>query len=111
MADTSIHPPHNVDLDPEIRAAFRAADGNKLARARFIAEMRRVWQRRRFVIRVVSCGAVAATLIALLVPARYRSTARLMPPDNRSMSGFALADVAGWARRGRRRHSPGRHGR
>ncbi|MFZ3210356.1 MAG: hypothetical protein WA188_02485, partial [Terriglobales bacterium] len=89
MADTSIHPHQNLDLDPELHAALRVVSGDKLARERSIAQLRLLWQRRRFVVRVVSCGAVAATLIALLVPARYRSTARLMPPDNRSMSGFA----------------------
>ncbi len=95
MADTSIHPPQNIDLDPEIREVLGAEDGDQLARARFIAQLRLVWQGRRFVFRAVICGAVAATLIAFLIPARYSSTVRLMPPDNRSSSGLALAALAG----------------
>jgi len=92
MADTSIDSPQDVDLDPEIREALRAADEDQLARESFIAQMRLLWQQRRFVFRVVICGVVAATLIALLIPSRYESTVRLMPPDNRS--GLALAAVS-----------------
>jgi len=92
MADTSIHPPRNVDLDPEIRAVLGAPDEDQLAREQFIAQLRLLWQRRRFMFRVVICGVAAATLIAFLIPARYQSTVRLMPPDNRS--GLALAAVS-----------------
>jgi uncharacterized protein involved in exopolysaccharide biosynthesis len=91
MADTSIHPPQNVDLDPEIRETLGVEDEEQLARERFIARLRLLWRRRRFLFRAVICGVVAATLIAFLIPARYESTVRLMPPDNRS--GLALAAV------------------
>jgi capsule polysaccharide export protein KpsE/RkpR len=92
MAETSIHPPQNVDLDPEIREALGVGDEEQLARQRFIAQLRLLWQQRRFLLRVVICGVVAATLIAFLIPSRYESTARLMPPDNRS--GLALAAIS-----------------
>lgn len=92
MADTSIHPPQNVDLGAEIRAALHAADEEQLARESFIAQLRLLWQQRRFVFRGMLCGLVVATLIAFLIPARYKSTVRLMPPDNRS--GLALAAVS-----------------
>jgi len=91
MADTSIHPHQNVDLDPEIRAALRVVSGDKPAREGSIAQLRLLWQRRRFLFRGVICGVVAATLVAFLIPPRFKSTVRLMPPDNRSSSGLALA--------------------
>ncbi len=92
MAETSIHPPQNVSLDSEIRAALGVEEEGQLARERLIAHLRLLWQQRRFLLRVLICGVVAATLIAFLIPARYQSTARLMPPDNRS--GLALAAVS-----------------
>jgi len=92
MADTSIDVPRNVDLGPEIRATLRTADEDQVARERFISHLRLLWEQRRFLFRVVICGVVATTLIAFLIPARYQSTVRLMPPDNRS--GLALAAVS-----------------
>jgi capsule polysaccharide export protein KpsE/RkpR len=92
MADTSIHPRRNVGLDPAIREAFCVEEEDQLAREWFIAQLRLLWQQRRFVFRVVICGVVAATLIAFLIPARYISSVRLMPPDNRA--GLALAAVS-----------------
>jgi capsule polysaccharide export protein KpsE/RkpR len=37
---------------------------------------------------------LASTLIAFLIPPRYESTARLMPPDNQSATGLATAFAA-----------------
>lgn len=96
MADTTIHPVQSVDLEPELRA-LAAADADQLARERFIAQLRQIWEQRGQVFRVVICGALVATLIAFLIPSRYTSTARLMPPDNRSTAGAALAALAGRA--------------
>jgi capsule polysaccharide export protein KpsE/RkpR len=37
---------------------------------------------------------LVSTLIAVLIPSRYESTVRLMPPDNQSSSGLAMAAAA-----------------
>src|SRR5712671_5933403 len=52
-----------------------------------------LWRSRRLLARVVAIGAVLTLLIALLVPNNYESTTRLMAPDMRSGSEFAM--VAG----------------
>jgi capsule polysaccharide export protein KpsE/RkpR len=44
--------------------------------------------------RVVLCGLLAGALIAFLIPARYESTVRLMPPDNTQSGGLAMAAAA-----------------
>lgn len=59
-------------------------------RAQRIARLRLLWERRRTVLRVTGYGLLAATLVAFLIPKRYESTARLMPPDSQSASGVAL---------------------
>jgi len=44
--------------------------------------------------RVAAYAVAASTIIAFLIPARYESTARLMPPDNQSSSSLAMAAAA-----------------
>jgi capsule polysaccharide export protein KpsE/RkpR len=40
---------------------------------------------------MAALGLLVATVIAFLIPARYESTTRLMPPDDQSGSAFAMA--------------------
>lgn len=56
--------------------------------------LRLLWGQRGTLSRVAFCALVASALIAFVIPARYESTARLMPPDNQSASGFAAAAAA-----------------
>jgi uncharacterized protein involved in exopolysaccharide biosynthesis len=53
-----------------------------------------LWAHRRMLIRVALCAFAASAIIAFLIPPRYESTARLMPPDSQSSSGLALAAAA-----------------
>jgi len=59
-----------------------------------LARLRLLWMHRKMLWRVAICGVLGSALIAFLIPARYESTARLMPPDNKSSSGLALAAAA-----------------
>ncbi len=55
-----------------------------------LARARLLWERRRLVFRFTLSGLLISLLIAFLIPKRYESTARLMPPDDRSTSGLAM---------------------
>ena len=57
----------------------------------FLASVRLLWEHRTALLRVAACALVASALIAFLIPPRYESTARLMPPDNQSSAGVAMA--------------------
>jgi uncharacterized protein involved in exopolysaccharide biosynthesis len=59
-----------------------------------VAYLRLLWQHRRLIVRIALYGLLASALIAFLIPVRYESTARLMPPDNQSASGLATAVAA-----------------
>src|SRR5712692_7936877 len=59
-----------------------------------VAPLRLLWEHRRLLARVVLYGLLAGTLIAFLIPTRYESTARLMPPDSNQSSGLAMAAAA-----------------
>ncbi len=48
------------------------------------------WDRRRVLLRAGVYAFFASTLIAFLIPVRYQSTTRLMPPDSQSSSGLGL---------------------
>jgi uncharacterized protein involved in exopolysaccharide biosynthesis len=63
----------------------------KEARLRFARNVRTVWSERTFLVRLSALGLVLGLLVAFLIPARYTSTTRLMPPDNRSGSSMAMA--------------------
>jgi len=60
------------------------------ARERTVRRVRLLWNSRRFIRRAALCGLVIATLIAFVVPKRYKSTAELMPPDQSVGSGAAM---------------------
>jgi capsule polysaccharide export protein KpsE/RkpR len=79
-------PEHEI---PETSLASERADArNTLARLQLL------WAHRKMLWRVGIFGILGSTLIAFVIPSRYESTARLMPPDNKSSSGLALAAAA-----------------
>jgi uncharacterized protein involved in exopolysaccharide biosynthesis len=59
-----------------------------------VVYLRLLWEHRRLIARVVLYGLLASTLIAFLIPTRYESTARLMPPDSNQSGGLAMAAAA-----------------
>lgn len=55
-----------------------------------------LWERGHFLGQAALWGLALSTLVAFLIPRRYESTTRLMPPDNLSSSGMAMmAAMAG----------------
>ncbi len=52
--------------------------------------LRRLWAERRFLGRITIYGLIFTALVSLVLPPRYQSATRLMPPDE-SGSGIAMA--------------------
>ena len=66
------------------------------SRERKIARIDRLWDERKHLAKCAAWGAAVALLIALLIPSRYASTTRLMPPDSPGGQSMAmLASIAG----------------
>ena len=49
-----------------------------------------LWTNRRFLLKACACAIVASTVIAVVIPARYQSVTRLMPPESQAFSGSGL---------------------
>jgi capsule polysaccharide export protein KpsE/RkpR len=66
------------------------AEDPAVYRGRTVARFSLLWQERRFLFRSAALGMVASVLIVLLIPVRYTSTTRLMPPDQ---AGAGMASM------------------
>ncbi len=90
MTPTSTNSEPEVVNQADLREPLVQEFDKGAPREKTIARLRLLWDKRRFVFRVALCGLMLATLIALLIPKSYESTARLMPPDTQSSSGIAM---------------------
>lgn len=75
---------------PELDAPESGIAEDRKTKTR-VASLRLLWNHRRQLLWAAACGLLASTLLAFLLAPRYESTARLMPPDNNSNSGLAMA--------------------
>lgn len=80
-------PEHDLPIAPAPEETPQASSSS-------VAHLRLLWQHRQLLARVVLYGLFASTLIAFLIPTRYESTTRLMPPDSSQTGGLAMAATA-----------------
>jgi capsule polysaccharide export protein KpsE/RkpR len=67
---------------------------DRAARERVVGKLRLLWNQRQILFRVMGVALILSTVIAFLIPKRFESTARLMPPNEGG--GMALlAAMAG----------------
>ncbi len=90
MAQTSINTEQQIVEPADLGEPLAAQKEGKGIHERPVAKLRLLWDQRRFLLRVTGYGLVVVTLVAFLIPKRYESTARLMPPDSQSGSGTAI---------------------
>jgi uncharacterized protein involved in exopolysaccharide biosynthesis len=79
-----------VHTRPDVETIPNEDHEHTLARERTVAIQRLLWTNRRFLFRTATVGLLISTLLSFLIPRRFESTARLMPPDQGS-SGMGLA--------------------
>ena len=82
-----------VLAQPDVETIQNEVRALELSRARAVAMQRLIWGNRRFIFRATAAGVLLSTLIAFLIPKRFQTTARLMPPDQGS-SGMGMAMMA-----------------
>lgn len=82
MATKEITKRDSQYVEPELDRELISLPGEADQRTRnTVARLALLWEKRRFLSRAALIGLVASTLLAFLIPPRYTSTARLMPPD------------------------------
>jgi len=92
--ETVIHEIDAVHEDgfPSVSATRLATDARS---PDLVARLQLLWDHRRFLGRVVVWAIVVSTAIAFLIPRKYDSTVRIMPPDSQGDTGMMLAALAG----------------
>jgi capsule polysaccharide export protein KpsE/RkpR len=78
------------DVDMDELLARRLKQDQAENRIRRIASLGHLWVRRRLLSKFIAWGAAAAALLAILIPSRYASVTRLMPPDSLQGQGMAM---------------------
>jgi uncharacterized protein involved in exopolysaccharide biosynthesis len=73
-----------------VSAEYSEENENGRLRHPSVERLRLVWENRRLLWRLAGWGLFLSTVIAFLIPNRYESTIRLMPPEQRSGSGMAM---------------------
>jgi capsule polysaccharide export protein KpsE/RkpR len=89
MATKEIPKPRYVDPHLEQELVVESEDA-AVGHRETIAKLALLWQERRFLSRSAVIGLALSTLLAFLVPVRYTSTTRLMPPDQ---AGAGMASM------------------
>jgi len=84
--------------DIEAPSEFRRRPVEVEAEPQRVVWLRLLWSERRFLFRAALTGAVLSVVVSLLLPRRYESETRLMPPDQQGGSGLAM--LAALASRG-----------
>ncbi len=90
MRGTATKPQREFEVErvsPETLESFEQAAAS---RERMISRMRLTWDGRQLLYRCAGVALLLGLLIAFLIPKRYISTTRLMPPDQQSGSGMAM---------------------
>lgn len=57
---------------------------------RLLPHLRLFWANRRLLWRAAACALAVSILVALVIPVRYQSVTRLMPPDDQSQAGSGM---------------------
>jgi uncharacterized protein involved in exopolysaccharide biosynthesis len=86
-------------LDPQLEAELRLSGGSdplrQVSNEVNLNRAQLLWERRRSIARFVILVTSLCALLSLLIPAKYESTTKLMPPENKSGGMAMVAALAG----------------
>ncbi len=90
MRGTATKPQREFEVERVSPRDLESFEQATASRERMISRLRLTWEGRQFLYRCAGVALVAGLLIAFVIPKRYISTTRLMPPDQQSGSGMAM---------------------
>src|SRR5215475_6969894 len=85
------HELHELVETSPVGISITREQSQRDSREDFVARLRLLWDKRQLLFRAAAYGLAISTLTAFLIPKRYQSTTQLMPPDDQSSSGLAMA--------------------
>ena len=71
--------------------------GTTWGTGRIVAKIALLWEQRQFLFRRTAIALVASSIIVFLIPVRYTSTTRLMPPDQAGQGITSMLAAVGKA--------------
>ncbi len=83
--------------DPVQTDTYAAASLNTRTVSNWVVNAAILWDRRRLLLRVAGVALLLSLLVAFTLPKQYKSSARIMPPNNSGISTAVLAALAGRA--------------
>lgn len=83
-----------MEATPNNTAEARVVPSGDGSAGSHIAKLSLLWYQRRFILKMAAWGFVCSAILSLVLPVRYESVARLMPPDNSNDSYALLSAVA-----------------
>lgn len=87
--------PPQLLLDNFAEPLYVQPANKRAAREKSVARLRLLWSHRRRILRVTGAGFLAFVALALLIPKKFESTTRLMPPDHGGGSMAVLGALTG----------------
>jgi len=97
MADKKSSGTQEILVDNlEVESGYAEPAESRAAHERRVARLRLLWEQRQFLARATGLGLAVSVVIAFLIPNRYTSTTRLMPPDQ---AGSGMGMIAALASR------------
>ena len=79
-----------IEIPDEVERGSESLELRDALHAESIERLLRLWEKRRFLRKATLWGLAVSTIIAFLIPKRYESTTRLMPPDPQTGSSVAM---------------------
>src|SRR5271155_4248858 len=90
VSETAARSEPEVVPRPEFDVPLTEETPEMAARERTVARVRLLWDQRQFLFRVTVIAFAASIIVAFVIPSRFTSTVRLMPPDQQSGSAMAM---------------------
>lgn len=75
--------------------SIRSAHPEEATTPNWVVNSSVLWDHRRFLLRFCAVALIVSLIIAFVIPKRYESTARIMPPDNTGAGAALFAALAG----------------
>src|SRR5277367_3165804 len=80
----------NAEIGTVSGVASQGSEDLAAPSGRTIERLRILWSAREFLKRTIGIGLLGSVLLAIVLPPKYESTIRIMPPEPDALSGMGM---------------------